>query len=180
MKRRSPVLGCFGLALASFAGFFVVAALVDVALGLTEDRSGPLCAGVMMLGLATVGALSMWRGFTKVADLPNPDFKTALEIHKALVPMLGPMDERSRRFNEAARWMMQKRYAESGQAWEAIARDFPEARGQAYSQMGVACYFTGRYADAIAWYEQALQHGADPSMMKDNIDEVRAALGLRG
>jgi hypothetical protein len=179
MKRCSPVLGCFGLALASFAGFFVVAALVDVAMGLTEDRSGPLCAGVMMLGLATVGALLMWRGFTKVADVPNPDLSAGIAMREAFLANAGPMDARSQRVNEAAGLMLHKRYVESGQAWEAIARDFPEERGQAYSQMGVACYFTGRYADAIAWYEQALQHGADPSMMKDNIDEARAALGVR-
>ena len=179
MKRRSPVLGCFGLALASFGGLFVVAALVDVAMGFTEDSTGPLCAGVMMLGLATVGALLMWRGFTQVVDVPNPDFSAGIAMREAFLAKAGPMDARSQRVNEAAGLMLHKRYAESGQAWEAIARDFPEERGQAYSQMGVACYFTGRYADAIAWYEQALQHGADPSMMKDNIDEARAALGKR-
>lgn len=179
MKRRSPVLGCFGLLLASFGSLFVLLAIGDIALGFSGDRTGPACAGVMMLGLAVTGALLMWRGFTQVADVPNPDFSAGIAMREAFLAKAGPMDARSQRVNEAAGLMLQKRYAESGQAWEAIARDFPEERGQAYSQMGVACYFTGRYADAIAWYEQALQHGADPSMMKDNIDEARAALGKR-
>jgi tetratricopeptide (TPR) repeat protein len=78
--------------------------------------------------------------------------------------------------NLAAGWMLDGRYEDAMRAYHTIAERFPEHRGTAASQIGACCYFLGRFEEAIGWYERALEHGADPQMMQDNIEEARAAL----
>lgn len=83
----------------------------------------------------------------------------------------------SQKMNAAARLMTGGAFKECVAAYEEIARQHPEAQGDCCGQIGAAYFFLGDYETAILYYEKALAHGADPSMMADNIEEAQEALG---
>ena len=53
-------------------------------------------------------------------------------------------------------------------------------RGDAESQIGAAHYFLGDFHKAIEFYVAARTHGADESMMDDNLWEACEALVNKG
>lgn len=89
-------------------------------------------------------------------------------------------DDVGTQLNAAAQLMMAGAHEEAAGAFRGIADAHPEERGVCYSQVGAACYFVGRFEEAIGWYEAALREGADAAMMRDNIDEARRAITGRG
>lgn len=90
-----------------------------------------------------------------------------------------PRGDVSRRIDEAARLMTSSQYDAAASAYHAIAESHPEVRGACWSQIGTALYFLGRHEEAIQWYEAAAREGADPDMMRENVDEARAAIARR-
>ncbi|MCB9600928.1 MAG: tetratricopeptide repeat protein [Sandaracinus sp.] len=175
LRRRSPVLGVLGAVLALPSSFFVVAAIVDLARG-AEDPTGALLGGACMASLLALGIAAMVYGFGKTS---KPRAVTRAAAQRARDVGLATLDTSApdaQQINVAAGWMLDGRYEDATRAYHQIAERFPHHRGTAASQIGACCYFLGRFEEAIGWYEHALQHGADPRMMQDNIDEARAAL----
>ena len=81
--------------------------------------------------------------------------------------------------NLAARLMTSQQYELCIQAYERIVQAHPEEQSTCESQIGVAYFFLGDYEKAIQFYKQALEHGADPGMMADNIAEAEEALAKK-
>jgi hypothetical protein len=180
-RRRSWVLVVLAAPVAFVASLFVLLAVVDLASG-TKDLAGPIGGGLFMLVVMLGALLAIRHGLARVPAAPQPDFTAARGAREAFLahPAVDGSSSRAQRINAAAGLMLAKRYAEAGAAYEAIAQTSPEDRADALSQMGVAHYFQGHFAEAIDCYEQALAAGADASMMSDNIQEARQALGRAG
>lgn len=87
--------------------------------------------------------------------------------------------EVSQKINAAARLMLTGRHDDCIAAYSAIAAEHPEERGTCEGQIGAAHFFKGDYETAIRWYEAARSHGADASMMEDNIKEAQEALAKK-
>lgn len=181
MRRRSWLLVILGAPVALFASLFVLLAIVDLA-GQPKNLVGPIGGGSVML-IVLLGALLLVRhGLAKVPAKTGITHQEALALRASFLahPAVNTSDPRAQRINAAAGLMLAKRYVEAGAAYEQIAQSSPEDRAVALSQVGVARYFLGKYAEAIAYYEQALAAGADPSTMNDNIQEAREALRRAG
>lgn len=86
----------------------------------------------------------------------------------------------SQKINAAARLLTSGAHQEAAEAYRTIAEAHPEERGTCYSQIGAALYFLKEYQTAIEWYKAAENHGADPRMMKDNIEEALEAIARGG
>lgn len=116
--------------------------------------------------------------YAMVNDAPGQAMSTAdaKSLMTQAQAALSADDDVSAHMNAAAQLMMARAYEEAAAAFRGIAEAHPEERAVCYSQVGAACYFAGLYDEAIGWYEAALREGADPAMMKDNIDEARQAL----
>jgi TolA-binding protein len=89
-------------------------------------------------------------------------------------------DEVSDAINAASGLLLDRKYAESIAAYLQIIEKYPQERGKAESQIGAAQYFLGQFTEAIESYAAAREHGADPSMMDDNIWEACEALVKKG
>ena len=100
----------------------------------------------------------------------------AAEVQAAILAQIGETDDRTTKINLAAQLLVGRHFEGAIQAYESIARDYPDEQATAQSQIGAAKYFLGRYEEAIGHYESARELGADPDMMQDNIDEAREAL----
>lgn len=103
----------------------------------------------------------------------------ARDLQETLLAVLHT-DEISEKVNAAARLLLSRDYEGSIRAYQAIAVQHPERRGDCEGQIGAAHYFLGDYEAALSHYESARDHGADPDMMQDNIDEARQALSKGG
>lgn len=57
-----------------------------------------------------------------------------------------------------------------------LAEEYPQNKGLYLSQVGVAKFFLNEYEEAIKYYLQAKDNGADNNMMDDNIWEACEAL----
>jgi hypothetical protein len=66
-------------------------------------------------------------------------------------------------------------YAEAIAALEQVGRAHPEHRSGCAGNIGVACFFLGRYEEAIAWYRNAKEWGAPADVIDDNIAEAEEA-----
>ncbi|MFT5353727.1 MAG: tetratricopeptide (TPR) repeat protein [Polyangiales bacterium] len=172
-RPRSRVVGVVGVVVALFGAFFVVAAVVEL-VGGTEDTVAPLLGGLFMSAPMFLGIWLVRRGFSPA----SPDFSDAKKIRETFLKGVTATDPQSDAINAAALLMMDKRYEESAAAYHAIADRFPSEKATAHSQIGVACFFVGRYEEAIQWYESALEQGADASTMHDNIAEAKGKLGF--
>ena len=89
-------------------------------------------------------------------------------------------DDVSDALNAASGLLLDQKYAESIAAYRAIIEKYPDERGTAESQVGAAQYFLGQFSEAIDSYVAARSHGADESMMDDNIWEACEALVKKG
>lgn len=89
-------------------------------------------------------------------------------------------DAESDAVNAAAGLMLDRKYVECIAAYAAVAEQYPERRGEAESQIGAAHYFLGDLHKAIEFYVLARTHGADESMMDDNLWEACEALVKKG
>lgn len=88
--------------------------------------------------------------------------------------------DRASAVNAAARLMMGGKYEEAIVAYRAIGEADASRRGLAAGQIGAACFFLGRYEEALTWYRNSAEWGEDPSMVRDNIEEAEAALRAHG
>jgi tetratricopeptide (TPR) repeat protein len=95
------------------------------------------------------------------------------------LPIMGPKGSATARFNEAFRLIPNQKFAEAVTTFEALAREYPERAGTAYSQVGAALYFLGRYEEALVHYRRALELGKDVRTMNDNIVEAEEAIRKR-
>jgi tetratricopeptide (TPR) repeat protein len=86
------------------------------------------------------------------------------------------IDDEAAEFNIASGLMLSKRFAESIDAYRALAVKYPEQAGVCESQVGAALYFLDRFDDAIASYLHAITLGVDRSMMDDNVFEACEAI----
>jgi TolA-binding protein len=180
-RRRSWLLVVLTAPVAFLASLFVLMAVVDLAQG-PEQLAGPIGGGLIMLVVMLAALLGVRHGLAQVPAKPAPDFSGAQAAREAILasPTIDARAPRAQRINAAAGLMLEKRYAEAEAAYQVIAQTSPPDRADALAQIGVARFFLGQYADAIAFYEQALAAGADAGMMNDNIQEARQALGQRG
>ncbi len=76
--------------------------------------------------------------------------------------------------------MLDQKYEQCIAAYKAVAEKYPDELGNAESQIGAAQYFLGDFNGAITSYVAARTHGADESMMDDNIWEACEALVKKG
>ena len=67
------------------------------------------------------------------------------------------------------------RWADGLAAYQALEVADPKLRGTCEGQIGAAYYMLGDYDKALVAYQNAIDAGEDPGMMKDNIAEARAA-----
>ena len=179
-RPRSILLGCFGLLIAAPAALFVVLAVVDLATG-AENMAGAAIAGACLSVIALLGAAAAFFGFQKKKVVPKAvDFEDAKAVREAFLAVADTSDPVSTKINRAAGLLLNRRYEDAIVAYTAIAEVHPDRQDTAYSQIGAACYFLGRYQEAIDWYEKALAHGADASMMQDNIQEAQEAIAAGG
>jgi tetratricopeptide (TPR) repeat protein len=81
-------------------------------------------------------------------------------------------DDRNSPFNQAARLMTSKRYAEAIAAFEAIERDDPSERESTQLNIGAARFFLGEYDRAIEHYIAARDAGANAETIDDNVWEA--------
>ena len=103
----------------------------------------------------------------------------AAHLQEELLFSAEATDDVNNKINLAARLMTSQQYELCIQAYEKIAQDHPAKQGTCESQIGVAYFFLGDYEKAIQFYKQALEHGADPEMMADNIAEAEEALAKK-
>lgn len=89
-------------------------------------------------------------------------------------------DPESDAVNAASGLMLDRKYAECIGAYAALIEKYPHRRGDAESQIGAAHYFLGDLHQAIEFYVSARTHGADASMMDDNLWEACEALVKKG
>jgi TolA-binding protein len=89
-------------------------------------------------------------------------------------------NEVSDALNAASGLLLDQKYAESIAAYRQVIEKYPGERGTAESQIGAAQYFLGQFSEAIGSYAAAREHGADASMMDDNIWEACEALVKQG
>ncbi len=85
----------------------------------------------------------------------------------------------SQKINAAARLLVGGAFREAIAAYEEIMRLHPETTADCEGQIGAAYFFLKDYETAIDYYERALANGADPSMMRDNIEEAEQAIAER-
>jgi len=118
-------------------------------------------------------------GKAQVHGMISPDGlsqEAALAIHEQAVAAMDTSAPISQKLNAASKLMLTGAYEEAAHAFREIADAHPEARGDCFGNIGAAHYFVGRYREAIDWYQAAIQNGADPTMMQDNIVEAQQAL----
>jgi tetratricopeptide (TPR) repeat protein len=89
-------------------------------------------------------------------------------------------DSESDAVNAASGLLLDQKYLECIAAYEALAAKYPHRKGDADSQIGAAHYFLGDFNKAIEFYVSARTHGADESMMDDNLWEACEALVKKG
>ncbi|MDC8002482.1 hypothetical protein POV27_00330 [Aureisphaera galaxeae] len=87
-----------------------------------------------------------------------------------------PKDDEDGRMREASVAMTSGQFEESAELYEKLAEDFPAKKGLYLSQVGAAYYFLKDFHTAISFYVTAKEHGADTSMMDDNIWEACEAI----
>jgi tetratricopeptide (TPR) repeat protein len=107
------------------------------------------------------------------------DFTEAKAAREAFLANAQP-DEESDAFNAASGLMLDRKDAECIAAYEALGQRYPERLGDTLSQIGAAQFFLGQLDEAIESYVAARTHGADESMMDDNIWEACEALIRKG
>jgi tetratricopeptide (TPR) repeat protein len=73
----------------------------------------------------------------------------------------------------ATKLLTGKRYKDCIEAYRAIGADHPDRWGDCLANMGASYFFLGEFEKAIACYTQAMKHGVDEDLMRDNIAEAR-------
>ncbi len=169
-RRRSWLAIVLGAPLVFIGALFVLFAIVDLVIG-EGDWVGPLGGGIFMGLVAAVGLLMVRWGARWVDD-----FDMAKAARKQALRMLDTSDPKSHALNQAAGLLLDKRFQEAIAAFSSCAERYPETRGTAYANIGAAHFFLGDYHEAIRWYRQGEAHGADPALMRDNIEEAEGKL----
>ena len=109
----------------------------------------------------------------------HPESGISIEEAKALQKeILSTIDSNSnvsQKINAAAKLLTHQLFQESIEAYSKIILLHPEKKGVCYSQIGACYFFLKEYDKAIEQYKLALKHGADESMMNDNIKEAEEA-----
>lgn len=88
-------------------------------------------------------------------------------------------DAAAKKLAAATAMLTGRRYAECIESLRRIGADHPDRWADCLAGMGAAYFFLGEFDKAIACYSQAIKHGADEEMMRDNIAEAREAKGER-
>jgi tetratricopeptide (TPR) repeat protein len=81
-------------------------------------------------------------------------------------------NEENELMRNAAKLMSSKQFNECIAAYTHLAQSYPSNQGLYEGQIGAAYYFLDDYDKAVEYYELGLQHGANASMMDDNIWEA--------
>ena len=84
-------------------------------------------------------------------------------------------DNAEKKMAAATRLLTAKKYRDCIEAYRRIGTEHPDRWGDCLANMGAAYFFLGEFEKAIACYQQAIGHGVDEEMMRDNIDEAREA-----
>ncbi|MCI5057949.1 MAG: hypothetical protein MRY83_17680 [Flavobacteriales bacterium] len=87
-----------------------------------------------------------------------------------------PTDDENGLLRRASSALTSGSFKEAVQIYEEMAEKFPESKGMYLSQVGAAYYFLNEFDKAIEYYISARDHGADASMMDDNIWEACEAI----
>lgn len=174
----------FGILLLLVGVPLFIMACVDLATG---AESVGLMIGMMVV-MGGISLLGLWMvarvGRSKSVPIEVHGFagnldglEQGLAIQSALVDggIVSETDQ-SAKVNAAARLLLSKKFEEAIVAYEKIAREHPDSRGECESQIGAAHFFLGNFQRAISHYESARANGADSSMMQDNIQEAQQAL----
>jgi tetratricopeptide (TPR) repeat protein len=103
-------------------------------------------------------------------------FEEADRINNRHIATTKAKDEEDNLMRQAAKAMSSKNFDNAIEQYTYLANLYDTKRGLYESQVGAAYYFKEEYGKALEWYIAALQHGADKSMMDDNIWEAVEAL----
>jgi tetratricopeptide (TPR) repeat protein len=98
-------------------------------------------------------------------------FEQAQIMRGAFLSVMSQDDE-DRAFNAAAGLMLKKAFQPTIEAYQELAKKYPERVGDCESQIGAAYHFLQKYDTAIEYYLSAEKNGADRRMMDDNIWEA--------
>jgi tetratricopeptide (TPR) repeat protein len=115
-------------------------------------------------------------GFSGKVGKEGLSLDAARSLQEKLLARMEP-NEVEAKANAAARKLLNRDFKGAIAAYEAIAAEHPERRGQCEGQIGACHYFLSDYEEALRWYRSAKDHGADEAMMDDNIAEAEEALG---
>jgi tetratricopeptide (TPR) repeat protein len=98
-------------------------------------------------------------------------FEQAQTMRDAFLSVMSQDDE-DRAFNAAAGLMLKGAFQPTIEAYQELAKKYPERVGDCESQIGAAYHFLKQYDTAIDYYLSAEKNGADRHMMDDNIWEA--------
>jgi len=124
--------------------------------------------------LALVGASELLQPHRPNSVLRGLPFEDVELPEPVLRDLIG--DDLKAKRSVAAQLMDDEDYLFAMAAWHRIGLDHPDLLGTAYGQIGAAHCLLGFYHRAIELYEMALEHGADASMMQDNLEVARQAI----
>lgn len=87
-----------------------------------------------------------------------------------------PKNDEDALMREASLALTSGNFQQAVEHYQQLANNFPQKKGLYLSQVGAAYYFLNDFNQAIDYYVQAKENGADDSMMDDNIWEACEAI----
>lgn len=108
-------------------------------------------------------------------DPSSMSHEEAAALQKQAESALTSTEPVEKRMAAAVKLLTAKKYRECIEAYRRIGADHPDRWGDCLANMGAAYFFLGDFEKAISCYTQAMTHGVDEEMMRDNIDEAREA-----
>jgi hypothetical protein len=111
----------------------------------------------------------------------QPDFAKMQAQQADLFGRLAPNQlPESEAINQAAKKLVAQDFDGAIAAYEEVAQRFPHRGGDAHGQIGAAWFFKGDFDRALFHYRKAIELGAPPEDMADNIREAEEAKQKRG
>lgn len=114
-------------------------------------------------------------GFISKDGKKGMSFEEAQDMREHFLSVMS-QDDRNKEFNAAAGLMLKKAFDTGIEAYELLAKKYPDSLGLCESQIGAAYFFKEEYEKAIEYYIAAMNHGENKDMMDDNIWEAYEVL----
>ncbi len=123
------------------------------------------------INVKTNGEQASVAGLITKENTANLSLEEAEAIQKEVLRLLNE-NEVDQAMNYACRLLTRGSYEQSIDAFERIMNLMPNKKGVCENQIGAACFFLGKYEEAILHYLLSLQHGFDTSMLDYNVFEA--------